>query len=133
VVAEIERTDGAIGYVESSYATLHHLPAALIRNAAGEFTAPSDTAASRMIEGARITGTDGDLRLAVDYRAAAAGAYPMVLITYEVVCRTGTSAPARSFLAYASSPAGQAAAARLGYAPLPAKLRGQVAQAVSEL
>jgi phosphate transport system substrate-binding protein len=129
VVAEIERTDGAIGYVEASYATLHHLPAALIRNAAGEFTAPSDTAAARMIEGARLT----DLRLTLDYRAATAGAYPMVLITYELVCRTGTSAPAKSFLAYAGSPAGQAAAARLGYAPLPAKLRGQVTEAVSRL
>ncbi len=133
VVAEIERTNGAIGYVETSYATLHHLPAALLSNAAGEFTAPSDSAAGRMVAGARITGVDGDLRLAVDYRAAVPGAYPMVLVTYEVVCRAGTTAAAKSFLAYASSAAGQAAATRLGYAPLPEDLRGRVAEAVAKL
>ncbi len=133
VVAEIERTDGAIGYVESSYAVLHHLPAALIRNADGEFVAPSDAAAGRTVSGARDTGAGGDLRLTVDYRAAVAGAYPLVLVTYEVVCRNGTPAAARSFLAYASSPAGQAAVARLGYAPLPEGLRQRVAAAVAQL
>lgn len=34
MVATNERTDHAIGYVESSYATFHHLPAARVGNAA---------------------------------------------------------------------------------------------------
>ncbi len=58
-------------------------------------------------------------------------------MTYEVVCRTGMPARSlrlvQSFLTYTSSTAGQAAATRLGYAPLPEKLRGTVATAVATL
>ena len=133
VVATIERSDGAIGYVEASYARFHNLPTALIGNAAGEFTALTDEAAGRTVAGAKITGTGGDLRLTVDYRTGVSGAYPLVLVTYEVVCKAGAPALVKSFLAYASSPAGQAAATRLGYAPLPEALRSQVATAVAAL
>jgi phosphate transport system substrate-binding protein len=133
VVDAIERTDGAIGYIEGSYAGFHHLPAARIGNAAGDFAALTESAAGRTVAGARITGTGGDLQLAIDYRVATPGAYPLVQVTYEVVCRTGTPSLAKSFLAYASSQQGQAAAARLGYAPLPGDLRAKVAGTVARL
>lgn len=133
VVAAIERTDGAIGYVEGSYAVFHELPVAQVRNAAGEFTALTEAAAARTLAGARLTGTGGDLQLAIDHAAPVAGGYPLVMVSYEVVCRTGTAAPAKSFLAYASSPAGQQAASRLGSVPLPEGLRAQVAAAVGRL
>lgn len=54
-------------------------------------------------------------------------------MTYEIVCKTGTPALVKSFLTYASSPAGQDAAVRLGYAPLPDALREKVAAAVAAL
>ncbi|MCU7727589.1 phosphate ABC transporter substrate-binding protein PstS [Actinoplanes sp. KI2] len=133
IVATIERTDGAIGYVEASYARFHNLPTAAVGTGAGAFTALTDEAAARMIGSARITGSGGDLELSIDYRSASADAYPIVLVTYEVVCKTGTPALVKSFLTYASSPAGQAAATRLGYAPLPEDLRGRVAKAVAGL
>jgi len=133
VVAAIERLDGAVGYIEGSYAGVHNLPAARVGNAAGEFPALSDEAAARTVAGARITGTGGDLQLGIDYQVAGAGAYPLVLVTYEVVCRTGTPALAKRFLGYASSRDGQAAAGRLGYAPLPEGLRARVAAAVASL
>ncbi|MEU4245208.1 phosphate ABC transporter substrate-binding protein PstS [Actinoplanes sp. NPDC026619] len=133
VVSTIERSDGAIGYVEASYARFHHLPTAAVGNAAGEFVALTDAAAGRMVGGAKITGTGGDLQLAIDYRSGTTGAYPLVLVTYEVVCKTGAKPLVKSFLAYASSPAGQQAATRLGYAPLPDALRDRVAQAVAAL
>ena len=129
VASAIARTAGAIGYVEASYARFHDLMTARVRNGAGEFAAPTDEAAGRTVAAA---GTRGDLRLAVDYGTAAAGAYPIVLVTYEIVCpRAGPLV--RSFLTYTASPAGQAAAARLGYAPLPEELRGRVAEAVTRL
>jgi phosphate transport system substrate-binding protein len=131
VVAAIERSDGAIGYIEGSYAGFRNLPTARIGNAAGEFAALTDAAAARTVAGARITGSD--LQLAIDYRAAIPSAYPLVLVTYEVVCRTGTPVLAKSFLQYASSPSGQAAATRLGYAALPEELRAKVADAVAKL
>jgi phosphate transport system substrate-binding protein len=133
VVSTIEQSDGAIGYVEASYARFHHVPIAAVGNAAGDFVALTDAAAGRMIGGAKISGTTGDLQLSVDYSTATAGAYPLVLVTYEVVCKTGTPALVKSFFAYASSPAGQQAAVRLGYAPLPPDLRDRVAVAVAAL
>jgi phosphate transport system substrate-binding protein len=133
VVAAIERTDGAIGYVESSYASFHNLPTARVGNAAGQYPALTDAAAAEMVAGARVTGTGGDLQLAIDYRNSAPGAYPIVLVTYEILCRSHTSPLTKSFLTYASSPAGQQAATNLGYAPLPEELRAKVAAAVALL
>ena len=100
---------------------------------AGVFTALTDEAAARMIGSARITGAGGDLQLSIDYKSVSAEAYPIVLVTYEIVCKTGTPALVKSFLTYASSPAGQEAATQLGYAPLPEDLRTKVARAVAAL
>jgi phosphate transport system substrate-binding protein len=133
VVSTIESSDGAIGYVEASYARFHNLPTAMVGNASGAFTALTDEAAARTVDGAKITGTGGDLQLTIDYKAAAADAYPIVLVTYEIVCKTGTKPLVKSFLTYASSPAGQSAATGLGYAALPAALRAKVASAVAAL
>jgi phosphate transport system substrate-binding protein len=137
VASAIARTAGAIGYVEASYARFHNLAVARVRNGAGQFVALTDEAAGRTVAAAGLTGDGGDLRLAIDYRSTAAGAYPIVLVTYEIVCRTGTPARAlplvRSFLSYTAGPQGQAAAARLGYAPLPAALQDRVTAAVSQL
>ncbi|MEV4349380.1 phosphate ABC transporter substrate-binding protein PstS [Actinoplanes sp. NPDC049596] len=133
VVAAIERTDGAIGYVESSYARFHNLPTARVGNAAGEFAALTDSAAARTVAAAKLTGTGHDLKLQLDYTTKDATAYPLVLVTYEIVCRSGSPALVKSFLTYAASPAGQDAAAGLGYAPLPDDLRNRVAAAVGSL
>ncbi|MFI7547799.1 phosphate ABC transporter substrate-binding protein PstS [Actinoplanes sp. NPDC049599] len=133
VASTVARTDGAIGYVEASYARFHDLAVARVRNGAGEFATLTDEAAGRTVAAAGVTGAGGDLRLAVDHRTAVAGAYPIVLVTYEVVCRAGTPPLLRAFLAYTAGPRGQAAAARLGYAPLPEQLRARVAAAVGGL
>ena len=131
--AAVAQTGGAIGYVEWSYAEFHNLATARIGNGAGEFVPLTDAAAGRTVAGAKITGTGADLQLSIDYRGTAAGAYPIVLVTYEVVCTAGAPGLAKSFLAYTASPAGQAAATRLGYAALPEELRQKVATAVARL
>ena len=131
VSAAVARTDGAIGYVEWSYADFHNLATARVGNGAGEFVALTAEAAGRTVAAASTKG--GDLQLVIDYGTTAAGAYPIVLVTYEIVCARGAGPLVKSFLAYTSSQPGQAAAARLGYAPLPEELRGKVAKAVAEL
>ena len=133
VSAAVAQTDGAIGYVEWSYAEFNNLATARIGNGANEFVPLTDAAAGRTVAGAKTTGAGADLQLSIDYATAATGAYPIVLVTYEVVCATGTSGLTKSFLAYTSSPAGQAAATRLGYAALPEQLRQKVATAVAGL
>ena len=108
VATTVARTAGAIGYTEGSYARFHHLATVRVRNGAGEFTALTDAAAGRTVAAARSTGTGGDLRLSLDHRTTVPGAYPIVLVTYEVVCRTGTPAAARplltGFLTYTAGP-----------------------------
>jgi phosphate transport system substrate-binding protein len=133
VSAAVAETNGAIGYVEWSYAQFHDLDTARVANGAGEFVALTAEAAGRTVAGAKLTGTGNDLTLTIDYRTAVPGAYPIVLVTYEVVCGRGAPGLVRSFLAYAASGPGQAAAMRQGYAPLPGALRERVAAAVAAL
>lgn len=133
VVSTIERTDGAIGYVEASYARFHHLPTAHVGTAAGDFVPLTDDAAARTVAAAAVTGTGGDLRLAVDYAVDDPAAYPLVLVSYEIVCRRGAPGLMKTFFAYAAGAAGQRAAADAGYAPLPENLRAKVAATVDSL
>jgi phosphate transport system substrate-binding protein len=133
VSAAVAETDGAIGYVEWSYARFHNLRTARVGNGAKEFVALTDAAAGRTVAGAKVSGRGDDLQLAIDYRAPVTGAYPIVLVTYEVVCGRRAPALLKSFLSYTSSPAGQAAATRLGYAPLPEDVRVRVTAAVAAL
>ncbi|GAA4587286.1 phosphate transport system substrate-binding protein [Actinoplanes octamycinicus] len=132
LAAAIARTDGAIGYVEASYARVNELATARVGDARGGFAAPTDEAAAAAVAAARPAGA-GDLRLEFNYAELYGGAYPLVQVTYQVVCQRGASAVARGFLGYAASPAGQAAASAAGYAPLPDTLREQVAAAVAQL
>jgi phosphate transport system substrate-binding protein len=133
VSAFVAQSDGAIGYVEWSYAQFHNLTTARIGNGANQFVALTDAAAGRTVASAKLTGRGGDLQLGIDHTTTAAGAYPLVLVTYEVVCQQAITPLVKSFLGYASSPAGQTEATRLGYAPLPEALRTRVAEAVAAL
>ncbi|GAA1634858.1 phosphate ABC transporter substrate-binding protein PstS [Actinoplanes couchii] len=133
VVAAIARTEGAIGYVESSYARVNDLPGVKVGTGDGRFTDPTDQAAGLTIAAARTSGEAGDLRLEIDHAGANGGAYPIVSVTYEVVCQGTASGVTRSFLAYAASEVGQEAAAGAGFAPLPAALREQVAASVAAM
>ncbi|MEU4426246.1 phosphate ABC transporter substrate-binding protein PstS [Actinoplanes sp. NPDC024001] len=125
--AAVARTEGAIGYVEASYARVNDLPVAWLGDQQRGFAAPSDYATGRAIESARIT---DDLRLELD---PGNGAYPLVTVTYQVVCQAGAGEATRGFLAYAASAAGQSAAAYAGSVPLPESLRARVADAVAGL
>jgi phosphate transport system substrate-binding protein len=134
VAGAVARTDGAIGYVESSYASVNDLPVASVGDAGGPFAAPTNYAAGLAIANAAVTGDAGDLRLELSYETGTADyAYPLVLISYDLVCRTGATALTRSFLAYAAGPQGQAVAEAAGYAALPEALRVRVEQAVTGL
>lgn len=137
VSTALKQTDGSIGYVELSFATNNSLSTAKIKNGAGEYTALSTDTASKAVAGAKVVGTAPDLSLKIDYAASTPGAYPIVLVTYEVVCNKGLPADqakfVKSFLTYTSGSAGQGALAKLGYAPLPDTVLTQVQAAVKAL
>jgi phosphate transport system substrate-binding protein len=133
----VKNTPGSIGYVEWSYAENSGLRQARIANGAGEFVELTADSAGRALLGAKVTGQGDDLRMSLDYNTAEAGTYPIVLVTYEIVCSSGNPADKlpliKGFLGHAASTEGQAELTELGYAPLPEQVRRQVATAVENL
>jgi phosphate transport system substrate-binding protein len=137
VATAVKTGKGAISYVELSFADNAQLKMAKIANGVGEFVALTPEAAGKTIAGAKVSGTGNDLKLSIDYNTKAAGAYPLVLVTYEIVCSKGSPADKvgalKGFLTYTASTAGQAELGKLGYAPLPEEVRAKVEAAATAI
>ena len=135
VASAVKSSAGAIAYVELSFAENSDLKQAKIKNGAGEYTDLTGESAGKTIEGAKITGTGNDLKMDIDYATTTAGAYPIVLVTYEIACSKGSAKAAaiKGFLTYTSSTGGQSALGELGYAPLPETIRSKVATSVAAI
>ncbi|MET9987804.1 phosphate ABC transporter substrate-binding protein PstS [Streptomyces rochei] len=116
VATAVASTAGSIGYFELSFAAARHLTTVRIDTGASEPVAASAETASAGI-------TDGT--------------YPIVLVSYEIVCETGNAAdtlPAlKSFLTYTASDAGQKLLSTIHYAPLPESVAAEVRKVVSTL
>ncbi|SCF36271.1 phosphate ABC transporter substrate-binding protein PstS [Micromonospora mirobrigensis] len=137
VASKVKSTEGTISYVEWSYAENAGLSKAKVANGAGEFTELTAEAAGKTIAGAKIEGQGDDLKMSIDYNTKEAGAYPIVLVTYEIVCTKGTPAEKlgliKGLLGHAASSEGQSELTELGYAPLPDEVRTKVEAAVKNL
>jgi phosphate transport system substrate-binding protein len=124
VTQQVKQSEGAIGYVELIYAISNGLPAAAIRNPAGQFAAPTLKSVSVAAEGARF-GADTDFRVSIT-NAEGAGAYPISSFTWLLIHRQRPQAPEaqaiRAFLTWMLEPAAQRMAADLHYAPLPVRV-----------
>jgi len=135
VAQAISATDGAIGYVEYSFAVQNNLGVAKVDNGGGAVELSKDSA-SAAAGAATVVGTGNDLSLKIDYTTKAAGAYPIILVTYEIVCTKYSDAAkgalVKAFLNYASG-AGQDSLAQLGYAPIPADLLTKVKASVATI
>ena len=137
VTQAVKSTEGAVTYVEQSYAENAALGIAKIATGASAPVALTAASAAKAVEAATISGTGNDLKLKLDYATKAEGAYPLILVTYEIACETGTPAASlplvKSFLTYTASTQGQSILTGLGYAPLPEQIRAKVATAVESL
>ncbi|MGS2589322.1 phosphate ABC transporter substrate-binding protein PstS [Streptomyces hebeiensis] len=137
VATQVKQVDGSIGYFELSYATSQKIPTVKIDTGASAPVEASSANASKAIAAAKIKGTGKDLALDLDYATKADGAYPIVLVTYEIVCDKGNKAetlPAvKSFLNYTSSEDGQKLLSEAGYAPIPAEINAKVRETVKGL
>ncbi len=137
VAASVKGAEGAIGYVELSYAENSELQKAKVANGSGEFVELTPESAAKTVETAKITGTGNDLKLEIDYATKTPGAYPIVLVTYEITCEKGLPAEeaklVKAFLTYTASDAGQKALTDLGYAPLSGELLTKVRTAVEAI
>jgi phosphate transport system substrate-binding protein len=136
VANAVKATDGGITYVEWSYAKDNKLGISQIDNGGGpvELTGP---AVSKAVSAAKQAGEGNNIKLKLDYATKEAGAYPILLVTYEIVCSKGKD-PAKaklvqSFLKFFASADEQAKLESIGYAPLPASVQTQVNTTISAL
>ncbi|WP_314175081.1 phosphate ABC transporter substrate-binding protein PstS [Streptomyces winkii] len=137
VAQQVKQTDGAIGYFELSYATANNLDSVKVDTGAGKPVEPTSENASKAIADAKVVGKDKDLALELNYKTKAEGAYPIVLVTYEIACDKGnkpkTLDATKSFLTYTAGEEGQGELAKLGYAPLPDEIAQKVRGVIPEL
>jgi phosphate transport system substrate-binding protein len=132
----VKSTPGSISYMEWSYAKDNNLPTVQLDNGQGATELTADSV-SKALSGATVKGTGNDLALNLKYTDTEAGAYPALLVTYEIVCSKGLAADKtavlKDFLSYFASTDTQGKLVDLGYAPLPSSLQSKVAAAVQAI
>ncbi len=136
VAAQVKQTNGSIGYFELSYVADGVNPVSIDTGASAP-VAPSSDSASKAIADAKVVGTGKDLSLQLNYNTKADGAYPITLVTYEIVCDKGNKSdtlPAtKAFLRYIASEDGQNVLSGLKYAPIPADIIAKVRTTIEGL
>ena len=131
VAGQVKQTPGSIGYVELAYAKQNRLPFASIRNVAGEYVTPTIESVT-----AAAAGVVQRLPENTDYRvsivnAPGNGAYPIASFTWIILYQRQADAEKGQklldFLRWALRE-GEASAAALDYAPLPAEIISRLEQ-----
>ena len=136
-VAEgVAGTKNSISYMEWSYARDNNLKVAQLDSGSGAVELTGEAVGTAVAD-AEVTGSGSDLSLKLKYADNAAGAYPALLVTYEIVCSKGLAADktaiVKDFLGYFASEQTQQSLEELGYAPLPAELLTKVKTAVDAI
>ena len=138
--AAIKNTPGSITYNEWSFAQAQKLNVAKIVTSAGpDPVAISTDSVGKTIAGATVKGmgsNDLTLNTVSFYKPTQAGAYPIVLATYEIVCskypdsQVGTAV--KAFLQATIGP-GQNGLADNGYIPIPDAFKSRLSSAVNSI
>ena len=137
VGSSVKATQNSIAYVEWSYAIQNNLSIAEIDNGAGPVQLSSQTVGKTVATAKVQPSGPGDLTLQLDYATKTPGAYPIILVTYEIVCThykdARTGALVKSFMNYISSSAAQDSVHNLGYAALPAAVQQKVQAQIAKI
>jgi phosphate transport system substrate-binding protein len=137
--AAVKSTEGAITYIEWSFAQAQHLDMAKVVTSAGpEPVAISPESVGRTISSAWFMRKGNDLALDTIsfYRPNETGSYPIVLATYEIVCskyhdsQVGTAV--KAFLQSAIG-AGQNDLTEHGYIAIPAEFKSRLLTAIDAI
>jgi phosphate transport system substrate-binding protein len=131
--------EGAITYNEWSFAQQQRLFYSKIMTPASQDPVTvSGESVGKTIDTAKIIGQGNDLVLDTSafYTPTQAGAYPIVLASYELICSKypdpQVGKAVRAFLQAAIGP-GQADLDKNGYSPLPGDFRSKVSTAVNAI
>ena len=137
LVASVKSTNGAFGYADLSDAASSKVAFATIKNANGEWIAPTSAASSKFL--AAFSGSSGynstTGAVTLNFTKKVAGGYNMSLITYAIVDKNGPdsqkAAAVESFVTYMIGTCGSAKAASLGYSPLTGTLKTKALEAAA--
>ena len=136
VASAVKDTEGGVTYAEWSFAKDNKLGIAQVDNGGGPVALTAETV-GKSVSTAEQVGTGNDLALKLDYATKEAGAYPILLVAYEIVCSKAkdpaTVALTKAFLKHFSSTETQASLVDLGYAPLPEAVQTKVVAAIDAL
>jgi phosphate transport system substrate-binding protein len=130
------QNNNSITYVEWSYARDGGLGIAEIDNGSGPVVLSGESA-GKTLDASKVVGSGNDIEMEIDYATTEPGAYPIVLVTYEIACSAGLGKEeaerVKAFLTYTASADGQSVLDALGYAPLPTSVAEKVRTAVAAL
>ncbi len=137
--AAIKSTPGAITYNEWSFAKAQNLSMAGVVTSAGPDPVQISTdSVGKTITGAKVKGSGNDLVLDTSsfYKPTAAGAYPIVLATYEIVCSkyadAATGTAVKAFL-QSTITGGQTGLADNGYIPIPDSFKSKLTTSINAI
>ena len=123
VASYVQRINGAIGYVESAYATQNHMAHAKLRNHDGKFVDPTDDSVQAAAKGADWTHARSFYMVLTDQAGTAA--WPITGASFVLVHRqqkdAGTALAVLRFFDWGYRNGG-VAAKELGYIPMPASV-----------
>jgi phosphate transport system substrate-binding protein len=137
VASAAEAADGSIAYLEAS--NVGTLSVAKLK-VGSNYVAYSPKAAAAVVDASKLVTAreKNDLAYSIDRTTTAAGAYPLVLVSYFIACQNYTD-PAvgtlvKAYASYVASSAGQQAAAKaVNSAPLSASVAKMVATAIATI
>jgi phosphate transport system substrate-binding protein len=137
VVAAITAGEGSIGYADESQ--IGDLPASLI-GVGSEWVGPTSEAASKVLDISKLAPgrPAGDFAYDLVRDTTESGVYPIVLVSYHIVClqydKQETVDLVKAFMTYVGSVEGQQAAAdAAGSAPISDALRQQLQAVVNTI
>ena len=138
VISTVKQADGTIGYADFSQVDDLGTVAVKVGDKYNEISAE---AGSKVIADSKQDDTvKGDNRIVIkiNHATEAEGAYPIVLVSYDIVCPaykdTKQAEFAKAWLTYVTSDEGQKAAQdAAGTAPLPSSLKSEITKSIEAI
>ena len=138
VISTVKQADGTIGYADFSQVGDLGTVAVKVGDKYNEISAE---AGSKVIADSKQDNTvKGDNRIVIkiNHATEAEGAYPIVLVSYDIVCPaykdTKQAEFAKAWLTYVTSDEGQKAAQdAAGTAPLPSSLKSEITKSIEAI
>lgn len=137
VISVVSATENSIGYADAS--AVGSLSTAAV-GVGEEFVEFSPEAAAKVVDASEPvdTGIEGDLALDLARDTTESGAYPIVLVSYHIVCSNYSDAQqgelVKDFVGYVISEEGQAGSAdAAGSAPISADLRAAAEESLASI